>query len=212
MNRRVFGALSAAIVLAALTPAYGAKDEFVPIFNGKDLSGFKFFLAGNAEPAKTFSVEDGYIKVSGKPNGYFYTDKSYKNYVIKFDWRFNVPDGKPEEPRINSGCLVHITGENKVWPKCIEVQGMYRDHAKLLRVSGAPATDIKDDNDARKKALKPLNEWNTTEVTVQDGKLSAKINGTPISSCTTTLTEGPIGFQSEGVEVHFKNMMIKEMK
>lgn len=214
MNRRVLGVCAVAVVLAAVSTSVRAADEgFVPIFNGKDLNGFKFVLAGkSADPAKTFMVEDGYIKVTGKPNGFFCTEKTYKNYVFKFDWRFNVPDGKPEDPRINSGCLIHITGEQKVWPKCIEAQGMYRDHAKMIPVAGAQANNIKDDNEARKRALKPLNEWNTTEVTVQDGKISAKINGTPVASCTTTLTEGPIGFQSEGVEIHFKNLLIKVLE
>src|SRR5262249_48832953 len=186
---RVLGILTAVgILAAALSYAAAAEEGFVPIFNGKDLSGFKFVLANKtAEPAKTFMVEDGYIKVSGKPNSYFCTEKSYKNYIFKYDWRFNVPDGKPEDPRINSGCLIHITGEDKVWPKCIEAQGMYRDHAKMIPVADAQASNIKDDNAARKQALKPLNEWNTTEITVQDGKIAAKINGTPISSCTTTL-------------------------
>src|SRR5256886_16095208 len=42
----------------------------------------------------------------------------------------------------NSGCLVHVQGgpEKGTWPKCVEVQGMNRDHGKLIpfmtKVSG----------------------------------------------------------------------------
>jgi hypothetical protein len=37
-------------------------------------------------------------------------------------------------------------------------------------------------------------------------------NGVPVSSGKTGLTSGPIGFQCEGSEVHFRNIQIKEMK
>ena len=41
---------------------------------------------------------------------------------------------------------------------------------------------------------------------------TAKINGTEVSSGKSDLTEGPIGFQSEGALIEFKYIKIKEMK
>ena len=64
---------------------------FTPLFNGKDLTGFKTFLdpkAGEADPAKTWTVEEGVIRCSGKPSGYLYTDGSYSNYALRYDWRY----------------------------------------------------------------------------------------------------------------------------
>jgi hypothetical protein len=46
----------------------------------------------------------------------------------------------------------------------------------------------------------------------QDGAITAKINGTEVSSGKGPLTEGMIGFQSEGAEVHFRNIKVKELK
>jgi hypothetical protein len=39
-----------------------------------------------------------------------------------------------------------------------------------------------------------------------------KLNGVPVSEGKTELTSGPIGFQCEGWEVHFRNIKIKETK
>jgi hypothetical protein len=188
----------------------GQDKGFVDLFNGKDLSGWKF-IPDNA--TKTFTVENDYIKVSGKPNGYFYTDKSYKNYVLKFDWRYKRPADLEDDNKFNgnSGLLVHITGPHKVWPTCLEVQGMNKTHASFIPIGGKAVglTDYKFDKDTLNKVRNKVGEWNTTEVSVKNGEVTAKVNGTPISSGKITLTEGPFGFQSEGAELHFKNIKIK---
>jgi hypothetical protein len=182
---------------------------FTPLFNGKDLSGFKTFLdpkAGEADPAKTWTVEEGMIRCSGKPTGYFYTDGSYSNYVLRYDWRY--PAGSA--PSSNSGCLVHIQMPHQVWPKSVEPQGRYMDHGKLFFIKVRP-TEQKFDAEALKGALKPIGEWNTTEITCDaKGEVAVKVNGVPVSSGKTELTEGPIGWQSEGAEIHFRNILIKK--
>ncbi len=205
--------------LALLLPAGAAdkKDDegFTPLFNGKDLTGLKTILTDqNADPAKTFVVKDEMIVVTGKPNGYFYTEKPYKNYVLRFDWRYKRPDGLTDEDKFtgNSGCLIHIQEPHKVWPKCVEVQGMNRDHGTLLFLN-CKKIEAKFDRDAKNKATKPVGEWNTTEITCgADGSITCKINGTEVSSGKGDLTEGQIGWQSEGSELHFRNIKIKEMK
>jgi len=210
----------AAVVQLTLARAEEKKAEegFTPLFNGKDLSGWKFQLQGkDRKPEDTWSVQDGIIVCTGKPNGYFYTEKSFKNYIIRYDWRYkrpaNLAEGDDEKFLGNSGLLVHIQGEHKVWPKCIEVQGMNRDHGKLITVSGAKSVGkFEFDADALKKVRKPVGEWNTTEVVCKDGEISCKVNGTKISSGKSELTEGVIGFQSEGAEIHFRKIEIKELK
>jgi 3-keto-disaccharide hydrolase len=203
--------LSALVVLALATPALrGADDGFTPLFNGKDLTGWKVQFKDadkDADPAKTFTVKDGALIISGKPTCYIHTEKSYKDYVIKYDWRF--PEGS--SPDSNSGCLVHIQPPPKVMPKSVEPQGRYKDHGKLffIGVKG----EGKFDEEAHKKALKPMGQWSTTEVTCKaDGSISVKLNDIPVSEGKTELTSGPIGFQCEGWEVHFRNIKIKEMK
>ena len=203
--------LALATVLALSPTAFAAdKDEGTPLFNGKDLAGLKVQFKDadkDADPARTFTVRDGALIVSGKPTCYIYTEKSYKDYVLTYEWRF--PEGS--SPASNSGCLVHITPPHKVMPRCVEPQGRYRDHGKLffLGVKGQGTFD----DAAHKKALRPMGQWSTTEVTCKaDGTVSVKLNGTPVATGKSELTSGPIGFQSEGSEVHFRNIKVKAMK
>src|SRR5262249_53329745 len=65
-------------LLAGLAPLAGAADDkdegFIPLFNGKDLTGFYTYLRGlgkNNDPDKVFTVQDGAIRVSGQTFGCF---------------------------------------------------------------------------------------------------------------------------------------------
>jgi len=200
------GVLLAGVSLAAFASSTGqavaADEEFVKVFNEKDLSGLQIFPENAKE---TFQVADAVIKVSGKPNGYFYTDKSYKNFVLRFEWRYPEKAG-------NSGLLVYIQPPHKVFPKCIEVQGAYGSHGQIFGIGGGRGK-FKDDAKARKSALKDHKEWNVTEVTSQDGKLTAKVNGVVVSEGQSEgLTEGPLGWQSEGAPIEFRRIVIREQK
>src|SRR5260221_6676241 len=177
--------LTAAFGLASMRSAAGAGDAkgFKPIFNGKNLTGWKTFLKDDkADPAKTFVVKDGEIQVSGEPYGYFYTDKSFKNFIVRYSWPY--PKNQPEKTSMNSGLLLHIQEPHKIWPKSVEPQGRYMDHGKLFfpGFSKDDVTEQKFDEAAQKKALKPSHEWNTTEATVRgDGTIEVRINGTVVS-------------------------------
>jgi hypothetical protein len=206
--------LPALVALALFAPALPAADDasWTALFNGRDLTGWKVVFKDadkDADPAKTFTVKDTALIVSGKPTCYVHTEKSFSNYLLSYEWRF--PEGS--SPDSNSGCLVHIQPPPKVMPKSIEPQGRYRDHGKLFFIGVKSDGKETFDADAQKKALRPMGEWSTTEVTCKaDGSIVVKLNGVQVSQGKTELTSGPIGFQCEGYEVHFRNIRIKELK
>jgi hypothetical protein len=206
--------LAGTVLFGSATAADDKKDEgFTDLFNGKDFTGWKVILQKDADPEKTLSVDKGIIFCTGRPNGYFYTDKNYKNYVLRYDWQYKRPADLVDDGKFlgNSGCLVHIQPPHKVWPKSVEVQGMNRDHGKLIFIQSKGKGTF--DKAVKDKAVKPVGEWNTTEIKcMEDGSITAKINGTEVSSGKGELTEGVIGLQSEGAEIHFRNIRIKEMK
>jgi hypothetical protein len=224
MRRTTFPSLFAcAAVLAVLAlraPSAPDKDGFTPLFGGTDLTGWKAqFGKSKLDTSKTFTAKEGVLVVSGHPNGFLYTDKSFKNYVLRYDWRYKRPGGLEDDSKFtgNSGCLVHIQHPEKgynpktVWPQCVEVQGMNRDHGKLLFL----ATKGKGtwDKAAKDKAVRKVGQWNTTEITCKaDGGLTVQINGVEVASGKSDLTEGRIGFQSEGAEIHLRNIKIKPLK
>jgi hypothetical protein len=215
--KRTWCIVTALAVVASFSVLRGGAragaDGFVSLFNGKDLSGWKTLVSGKADPDKTFFVKDGVIVVSGNPAGYFYTDKSFKNYVLRFDWRYKRPADLTDEEKFggNSGLLVHIQLPHKVWPKCVEVQGENRTHGNIFAIGGAKGK-FTFDRKALKKVRNPVGDWNTTEVICEDGAITSKVNGTQVSTGKGDLTKGPFGFQSEGAELHFKNIKIKVLE
>jgi hypothetical protein len=59
---------------------------------------------------------DGVLTCRGEPKGYLYTEQDHQDFTFTFEWRW-PPGGKAG----NGGVLLRTTGENKIWPKCLEV-------------------------------------------------------------------------------------------
>src|SRR5436190_10816902 len=92
--------LCAAVLLSAAPLHADEKDVgFVPMFNGKDLTGW---VNVNGAPG-TFYVKDNQIITTGKPTGFLRTEKQYENFIAEFDW-MHVP---PKQDAVgNSGFFV----------------------------------------------------------------------------------------------------------
>ncbi|MEX0718974.1 MAG: DUF1080 domain-containing protein [Planctomycetaceae bacterium] len=208
---------SISIVLAALlfAPAFADDkpndDGFVPLWNGKDFADFEIVPENGAQ---SWSVADGVIQCTGKPNGYIATKKKYRNYVLKIDIRY------PEQAG-NSGFLIHVTPPHKVWPHAVEVQGMYNPGGRypltnslgtIFPISPAKGGRYELDPEIHQKAIKPHDQWNSMEIVVNEGKITAILNGVKVAEATEpfSLVEGQIAFQSEGSPVEFRNLRIKE--
>ena len=67
---------------------------------------------------------------------------------------------------------------------------------------GVKAIEAKFDAKALKKALRPMGEWSTTEITcAADGSISVKVNGTPVpitvdvnnTGTITSVNASPLG-------------------
>ena len=127
--------LAAATVLRAAeatTPT--AKVE---LFNGKDTVGWFAFPEATAK--ETWSVKDGLLVCTGKPNGFLRTEKAYKQYRFTAEWRFTKPG--------NTGVIVHMTAPDAIWPKSIECQGMHDRQGDFYFWNGATVkdgTELKD--------------------------------------------------------------------
>lgn len=194
---------------------------FVPVFNGYDFSGIKFLLGPNCRPAPAgcgrtdpggiFSINNGAIVASGKVQGYWYTEQKYKNFTLRFDYRFERPsDLDPGDEYFdgNSGYLLFVT-DHRVWPKGIEIQG---NNMNMLDSFGMDAkVKATDFADARKRAYRAVGQWSSVEIVAKDGQVKSYLNGELLSHVTEhEFTEaGHIGFQSEGVYIHWRNIRIR---
>jgi hypothetical protein len=99
---------------------------FIPLFNGKDLTGFYGWLKDThyKDPHKVFRVDQGILKISGEVNGYLATEKEYRDYhlVVEYKWGAKTYGAKTVR---NSGILLHAVGPDgnrSPWMSSIECQ------------------------------------------------------------------------------------------
>jgi hypothetical protein len=226
MMRRIslLGAVLAAVVMAGIGAATraGDQDKTIKLFNGKDFTGWKIFLdpKKQADPEKIWSVKDGIIVCQGSVNGYIITDKEYSDYVLKVQWRWGKT--APAKGKRNSGVFVHVTGPDKIWPKSIEAQLM-DGHAGDFWLVGdfKLAVDPKrqDPKVARHyfrmkdNVEKEIGEWNQYEITCKGDSIKLVINGQLVNAGEDAeATKGKILLQSEGAEIHFRNVELTPLK
>ncbi|MBX3413941.1 MAG: DUF1080 domain-containing protein [Pirellulales bacterium] len=216
-----FSALALILAASSLATSSSLAADKVKLFNGKDLSGWKTFIdpsKKNVKPEDIWSIEDGVIKCKGKPVGYLLSEDEYDNYILRFEWRWPDADGMGG----NSGCFVHVVGEDKIWPKGVEAQLM-ADHAgDFWLVDGAQLTIDADRQDkgtprhyyrTKDGVEKPRGEWNQYEITCDGDKITLVINGQEVNVGTNSeLTKGRILLQSEGAPIEFRNIELEPLK
>src|SRR5579885_2560987 len=171
----------------------------IELFNGKDFTGWQFATKGDGDPKAPWSVADGVIKCTGKPNGYIRTDQAYRDYKVTVEWRFTKAG--------NTGVLVHMHLPDKVWPLCIECQGQHDKQGDFWLQGGAKCKD--HDGTTREKRYlpmrgpsqeKPVGEWNTYEAICSGNTIKIIVNGTLMNEADDcSVTSGFIGLQSEEI-------------
>ena len=165
----------------------------------------------------TWSEKDGIIYCTGQPRGYLYSKKKYQNFTFEIEIRYPDTDKRPEElENSNTGILVYINGEHRLWPVCLEVQGKHVEMGHIKANGRADVIDadkVKDQPEARESSRKKVEEWNHLKIVSKDGKLTSILNGTQICENEPgELKEGWIGIQSERNPIEFRNLRILEEK
>jgi hypothetical protein len=209
----IAGFLSLALmIIAGCKTAAPQKDNSVELFNGTNLDGWTFCMRDNSDPAKTWSVSDGVIHCTGQPFGYARTMQSYHDYKLTCIWRFV----KVAPHANNSGIFVHTQLPDKVWPECIECQGLYQHQGDLMLHAGVSAdghplsakTILVPQNGRQNE--NPAGEWDTNEIVCVGGMLDLFVNGKEMNHITgCNLTSGFIGIQSEGGDIEVRKLTLE---
>jgi hypothetical protein len=215
------------LALAATLPGAPAAEEgFTPLFDGKTLDGWDFIVKADKDgkkpdPKTIWSVTDGTIRCVGKPNGYMLTKKEYGDYVLKLKWRFPA-DSKGG----NSGVLLHCQDQKTPWPTSVEAQ-LFAGRAGDFWLIYPPDVKLEVDPkrqdpkqarhyfriETKEPVEKKFGEWNQYEITCKGGDITLVVNGVKVNEGKNgNLTKGKIALQSEGAEVHFKDVEIKSIK
>ena len=205
MNPRPL-ALTLILSLSTLLACPAAESKLEPLFNGKDLAGFK------AEGSKEFWRVEGGVLIgendAAKKGNYLWTEKEYRDFVIEFDvrWKGTPPRGVDtgvEMRKPNIQLQLGISGSLKV-----DMSGSF-----YVGKAGYPeAGQAKE----AKTLMKPEGEWNHFRIQAKGDTFTCWINGQKASEYTDPKFSGaaPLGLQIHpGVEMkcEYRNIKIAEL-
>ena len=184
-------------------PPSPRRAAFTPLFNGKDLSGWKVPAGDNGH----WKVLDGVIDYDAESEApgddkALWSEREYGNFVLKVDWRIkstpyinpNVPiilpsglhkkdaDGKEIRTSVpDSDSGIYLRGSNKAqvniwcWPiGSGEVYG-YRMDDKMPPAVRAGVTP-------KRIADRDIGQWNSFEITMRGDRLTVVLNGEEVIS------------------------------
>ncbi len=197
-----------ASLLVAISPTHAAADVepgFVPLFNGKDLSGWKLRQA-DGHPSWTI-LPGGILKNTvekGVHGTDLVTEKKYWNFTVRYEYM--TPD------KSNSG--FYLRGRHE-----IQILGDYSTGEATPTGNGA----IYNFKAPDKFVTKPGGEWQTAEASIIGHRITVILNGVKIHDnveCTTATGSeldrnvnepGQIFLQGNHGTVSFRNLRIKEL-
>ncbi len=206
---------------------------------GKSVSSLKIFsvLKTKDEPLKwinintapdTWKLQKKILVCSGKPIGVMRSEKQYENFILHIEWQHMEAGG-------NSGVFVWSNAdppETTRLPNGVEVQMLELEwvnlnikdgitppvayvHGELFGVGGVK-TLPDNPRGTRSKSIenrcKGKGEWNTYDVVCIDGTIKLSVNGKFVNGISqSTQKKGYLCLESEGSEIHFRNLRILEL-
>jgi hypothetical protein len=195
------------ITLAALLIAGNliAADGFRPLFNGKDLTGWKL---RKSDGTPSWSVKDGVLvnEVSpGKHGTDLVSEEKFRDFTVRYEYK--IPNGA------NSG--LYLRGRYE-----IQVLDDYERGRPTKGGNGA----LYNTAPVAKFASKPAGEWQTCEATIKGDKVTVILNGEKVHDNVTAEKPtggeldrnvdqpGPIMLQGDHGSISFRKIEIKELK
>lgn len=189
------------ILISASEPNAG----FKRIFNGRDLTGWKI------HGTEKWYVENRELVCESGPDkqyGYLSTNKKYKNFILKLQFKL--------EANGNSGVFIRsdiegtrISGwQVEVAPADHHTGGIYESYGRGWMIKPSPE---------KEKILKP-NDWNDMRIEVVGDKVTTFLNGQQMVQLEDEKIGQANGFialqihDGGGIKVRWKNIRIKTLK
>ncbi len=203
---------------------YSIAQDFNPLFNGKDISGWYTYLKTKGkdnDPDTVFSVQNGLLKITGKEFGYLVTERSFGNFHLVVEFKWGEKKYPPREDKVrDNGICYYVVPSDKVWPRSVECQIQEGDcgdfwliDSVTAVVDGVQQGPTKNTRVVKKKDNeKPSGEWNRIEVIADNGRCTHIVNDVVVNEATNaSLRTGRILIQSEGAEIYYRKIEIKEL-
>ncbi|HWK59285.1 MAG TPA: DUF1080 domain-containing protein [Parapedobacter sp.] len=208
--------------------AFGTETDFSGLLAGKETTVDQIRWINVNTEADTWRRDGDLLVCSGHPIGVMRSEKQYENYILTVEWRHMEAGG-------NSGMFMWSDakpGEKNRLPGGVEVQMLELDwvnqhmrngekppiayvHGELFGVGGVttvPDNPRGDRSKSIENRCKGKGEWNHYEVVCVDGTIKLSVNGKFVNGISqSTIKKGYICLESEGAEIHFRNLRIVEL-
>ena len=170
-----------------------------------------------------FQFEGNVLHVSGEDFGYIVTEKKYVDFHLTLEFKWGEKKYPPREnAKRDAGILYHTDFYNgdKIWPRSLEFQIQEGDCGDFWMTDSTtiisngqltkPANGVRVIKTA--DAEKPNGQWNKAEVIVKDSIITHLLNGKVVNTGKLgNTTTGNIVLQSEGAELYYRNVTIKDL-
>ena len=216
-------------VLNAQKPLFkfGEEIDFEKITSGQKVKGEPVqWIQVNTEDS-TWILKGKELVCNGLPIGVIRSEKKYENFILHIEWKHMEAGG-------NSGTFVWSKaepGENRL-PDGLEVQMLELDwvnlnmrngekppiayvHGELFGVGGVkiiPDNPRGERSNSIENRCLGKGEWYVYEVVCVDGTIKLSVNGKFVNGISqSSQRNGYICLESEGAEIHFRNIKIIEL-
>lgn len=169
---------------------------------------------------KVYEFADGLVRMHGENIGYLMSKKSYSNFELTMDYRWNLDEQYKAKGKKNSGVMYNIptASPDKVWPQGIQFQIKENTTGDLIfldmvtaKVNGKlvePGASVTSPKFLGNE--KPYGEWNSIVIKSINGTISQYLNGKLVNEATeATSTEGRISLNYEGSAIDFRNIKMR---
>ncbi len=205
-------------MMAALPLAAQVEAGFEPLFNGRDLTGWK--LVRGRGPG--YIVEKGVLVCPEVGGGNLFTEKEYANFVLRLDWR--LWDGG------NNGVGIRAPLEGDAAYVGMEIQVLDEASEKYKKGAGLKPTQmtgsVYDVFAAKSGHVKRDGVWNEYQIEARGRRIKVTLNGVVVTDVDLDSVKDPevlkkhpglarakghIGFLGHGTRVEFRNIRIMEL-
>lgn len=213
--------IAAVVVLIVLPPRGEGASDFVSLFNGRDLTGWKIPAGDNGHWRVVDGVIDYDAESEARGDKSLWSERSFGDFILRVDWRIkSTPYVNPAVPIIrfdgthkkdatgreirlsvpDSDSGIYLRGSSKsqvniwCWPTGSgEVYG-YRTDTSMPAAVRAGVTP-------KRNADRDVGQWNTFEIAMRGDRLTVVLNGEEVignAQLPGIDARGPIALQHHG--------------
>ena len=197
-----------------------ADEGFTPLFNGRDLSGWKVPEGDGGHWRVVNGVIDYDAQSEAPGSKDLWTERSFRDFVLRMDWRIKQTSGPYPVPVVKPDGTEEVDASGKPVINMIEnadsgvyLRGFSKSQVNIwcwpvgsgevygYRTDTSMPPEVRAGVTPKERADKPVGEWNTFEITLKGERLTVVLNGREVISNAALPgipAEGPIGLQHHG--------------